>query len=74
MRSYKGSPQKRVILVDLQTSKASPVQGEVDFAQQNSEGLSVHIVGLMIQQNDRKTIPHPLRGSPRVAGEGLSTQ
>ncbi len=28
---------------------ASPVQGEVDFAQQNSEGLSVHIVGLMIQ-------------------------
>ncbi len=37
--------------------------GEVGFAQQNSEGVSAHAADLLILQNDRMTIPHPLRGS-----------
>ncbi len=43
--------------------KASLVQREVGFAQQNSEGLSEYAADLLIVQNDCFTIPHPLRGS-----------
>ncbi len=47
--------------------KASPVQGEVGFAQQNSGGLSAHAADLQFLQNDSFTIPR-YAGAPFAQG------
>ena len=49
-------------------NQASPVQGEVGFAQQNSEGLLHKIL-----QNDGKTLPQSLCRSPLCWGEPNQT-
>lgn len=50
-------------------NQASPVQGEVGFAQQNSEGLLHKIL-----QNDGKTIPQSLCRSPLCWGSQTKLQ
>jgi len=54
--------------------EASPVQGEVGFAKQSSEGLSARTVNLKILQNDRINNPSvtaKLRQLPLLGGAFL---